>query len=126
MKSLLPNSRRADVAFYRGGKITLSSHVVHILGISAGDVIDVLYDGSDYFLYVSHHATDIQGLRYEATCYKAKRGGSSLRANSTRLCATILKIVKRQDIAALPVGNVITDSMGRKLLTLLTCIPKNR
>lgn len=126
MKSLLPNSRRADVVFYRGGKITLSSHVVRILGISPGDVIDVLHDGADYFLYVSHYAENVQGLRYRARCYSAKRGTSNLRANSARLCSTILSITHCQDFAALPVGNLITDPLGRKLLTLLTCIPQSR
>lgn len=125
MKSLLRNNRRADVVFYRGGKITLSSYVVHALGISAGDVIDVSYDGSDYFLHVSHRAADIQGLRYEATCYPAKHNVAHLRANSVRLCNKILSICRLSDRAALPVGDIV-ERDGHKLITLLTCIPINR
>jgi len=125
MQSLLSDRRRADVTFYRGGKISLSSFVVHALGICAGDVIDVLSDGSDYYLRVSHRASDIRGLRYEATCFPVKPHVAYFRASSARLCNKMLSVCHRSDKAALPVGELV-ERDGRKLLTLLTCIPLKR
>ena len=124
MKSLLSNTRRAEVTFADSGQISISARVARIIDARPGDAIDVLCDGSDFYLYVSHRAKEMRGARYEATCYPAVRGGQHIRANSRRLCETILDICRRHRRVALPVGETRIDSHGRTLITLLTCLPQ--
>lgn len=123
MQSLLHNTRRPDVVFYRSGKISISSHAARLLDLESGDVIDIVTDGVEYFLYIPLHAEEVSGRRHEAKCYRAKKGVAHFRANSVRLCAMILDLCKCAVRVALPVGDLRADPHGRPLLPLLTCIP---
>ena len=42
VRSILGNTRRADISFYSSGKIDITSRIANALGMVDGDVIDVL------------------------------------------------------------------------------------
>jgi hypothetical protein len=121
MKSLLGITRRSDVIFRADGRFDLTSRVVRALGISPGDVVDVLSDGSEYYLYVASHAENTSCGRFEAQVYlsKPKGGGLHFRGTSSRLCKAMLAVCGAVNKAALPCGNVTVDSQGRKLLPII-------
>jgi hypothetical protein len=120
MKSLLGITRRSDVIFRANGHFDLTARVVKALGISAGDVVDVLCDGTEYYLYVACHASE-QGGRYEARCYPSKAKGHSnhYRGSSARLCRAMLRASGNDNYAAFPCGSPITDDRGRTLLPII-------
>lgn len=120
MKSLIGNTRRADVTFRRNGKIDLSSSVARSLSLEPGDGINILTDGDEYYLYVAHRSSDSNGLRYEARCFATSRKSNHFRSSSVRLCRAVLKACNQAEIANLAVGPLVEHTDGRKMLTLIT------
>lgn len=121
MKSLLGITRRSDVIFRADGHFDLTARVVRALNISPGDVVDVLSDGCEYYLYVAHHVENGACGRYEAQVFPSKPGGNSLhfRGSSSRLCRSILSVCNSNNKVALACGDVITDNYGRRLLPII-------
>ena len=72
-RALGSSCRHPDITFFRSGRIDISSRVSRILGIEAGDVIDVAITKSDYYLYVRAKGGTLLG-RYEAQCYPTNKG----------------------------------------------------
>lgn len=94
MVSLLDRSRRSDVTFHSDGRIDISAGVSKSLGLVAGDVVDVLTDGRDYFLCVRHRACDVVG-RHEARVWAVNRScrrHNHYRCWSRRLCRAVLDV----------------------------------
>lgn len=120
MKSLLGKLRRSDVIFRANGHFDLTARVVRALNISPGDVVDVLSDGCEYYLYVAHHSELATCGRYEAQVYPSNRkgGGLHFRGSSVRLCKAILDACFASEIVALPCGELVIDK-GRKLLPII-------
>lgn len=121
MKSLLGITRRPDVIFRADGHFDLTARVVRALDISPGDVVDILSDGCEYYLYVARHAHNAACGRFEAQVFpsKPKGGGLHFRGSSSRLCRAILSVSNAIDKAALPCGEMIVDNQGRKLLPVI-------
>lgn len=121
MKSLLGIVRRADVTFRAGGHFDITARVVRALGIVPGDVVDVLSDGYEYYLYVAYSPGIVPSGRYEAQVFPSKPKGNGLhfRGSSSRLCRAMLDASKATGKAALPCGDVIIDKQGRKLLPII-------
>lgn len=121
MKSLLGITRRSDVIFRADGHFDLTARVVRALDISPGDVVDVLSDGYEYYLYVACHAESAAFGRYEAQVFpsKPKGGGLHFRGSSSRLCRAMLSVSHAVYKAALPCGSVTVDDRGRKLLPII-------
>lgn len=119
MKSLLGTVRKSDVIFRASGLFDLTARVVRALGISPGDVVDVLSDDSEYYLYVACHHAD--NGRYEAQVFPSKRKSSCkhYRGSSSRLCKAMLSVSHAKEKAALPCGPVMIDSQGRRLLPII-------
>lgn len=88
-KLLGDQTRKADVTFYKSGRIDITSGVSKLLNLKRGDVIDVAGDGREWYLYVRHR--NCCG-RHEAQCYPSNRGGHNFRAYSKRLCTQVLKM----------------------------------
>lgn len=118
MKSLIGPVRRPDVIFRNDGHFDLTARVVRALDIHPGDVIDVLYDGCEYYLYVLARAADICG-RYETACFPSRRGAHHFRGSSKRLCRAILDACGAPTRAALPCGDPVFDDGGRRLLPII-------
>lgn len=124
MPSLLKHSRRSDVVFNRNGKIYLSSSVVRTLGISPGDTISIAYYNGEYFL-CSQPRSAVAG-KFVARCYPANPGRSGhFRANSVRLCNTILEASGQAEKASLPVGDAIITTDGYKMLPIIVRLNLN-
>ncbi len=52
-RSILGNTRRADISFYSSGKIDITSRIANALGMVDGDVIDIMMWKGEFYLYVS-------------------------------------------------------------------------
>ena len=108
MQSILGNTRRTDITFHADGRIDISARLVKELSIRKGDVIDVLTDGLEYYLYVKLHAP-VAG-RHEAACFPTHSRSRHFRAWSKRLCQAMLPGGK--DHASLPAGDPVTLPAG--------------
>lgn len=127
MKSLLGRVRRSDVIFRANGHFDLTARVVSALNISPGDVVDILSDGCEYYLYVAFHSDLTSCGRYEARVYPSNRkgGGRHYRGSSARLCKAVLNACNATDKVALPCGEIIIDN-GRKLLPIIVRLNLSR
>ena len=54
MQSILGNTRKADITFYASGRIDISARVAKHLQLSRGDVLDIMIDQDEFYLYVVH------------------------------------------------------------------------
>lgn len=91
MTNLLHRTRRHDLTFCRDGRIHISARVARILGLAAGDAINIACDRhGEYLLYIQYKAGDYLG-NLTATCYPSKKGGRHFRANSKELCSALLE-----------------------------------
>ena len=121
MESILGNrSRKPDIRFSREGRIDISSRIARSLGIREGDVLDILHDRDEYYLYVRLKASEVVG-RHEARCVKtnpAIRRPHYFRAYSRTLCAAVLEAAGATDRAALFAGDVV-DVKGNKAIIII-------
>lgn len=118
MKSILGNTRKPDVIFHASGRINITSGVASRLRLSAGDVIDILTDGEEYYLYVKHRAPVVG--KHEGVVYFSNANGRHCRVSSIRLCRFMLQECNANDIARLTVGEMMTDDDNRELLPIIT------
>ena len=120
MRSILGTYRRSDITFRSNGLFDLTARGVKVLDIKPGDSIDVITDGREYYLYVARHAT-ASWAGFKACVYPSnkKRGGNHFRGWSKQLCRAILELSGIEGKAALPCGEVVTDSTGRRLLPII-------
>lgn len=120
MESLLGNTRRPDVSFYRDGRIDITSRVAKSLDLSNGDVIDVIKHESEFYLYVRYRNFEILG-KHEAQCHSTKRRSNHFRAHSIRLCAAILRECRNDNAALLPIGQMVDLPSVGAAVALITC-----
>ncbi len=118
VRSILGNTRRADISFYSSGKIDITSRIANALGMVDGDVIDIMTGKGEFYLYVSVHAFDICG-RHEAQCFPSKRGGRHFRTWCRRLCSAILSECSETTRVSLAAGEVV-EINGHKAITIIT------
>ena len=65
MQSILGNTRKADITFYASGRIDISARVAKHLQLSRGDVLDIMIDQDEFYLYVrlrSPNGTDKKAI----------------------------------------------------------------
>ena len=123
MESLLGHStRRSDVTFYRSGRIDITARIAKLIGLRAGDVIDIGYEKGEYYLYRLYKAEDAIG-RHEAQCISTHKGrlhpSRNLRAFSKHLTNCILSIAKADDIARVWCGNAVElDGHGTAVIII--------
>lgn len=121
MKSLIGIVRRSDVVFRSSGRFDIKSHAVRALNMSPGDVVDVLSDGNEYFLYVACRPKNVLCGRFEAQVFPSnkRKNGLHFRGFSARLCKAMLTASNAVNKAALPCGEIIIDEHGRHLLPII-------
>lgn len=111
MQSLLGNSRKPDITFYRFGRIDITSRLSKRLGIEAGDVIDILYDGMEFYVYVKEKGRALVG-KHEGQCWptspRCTRYCHNFRAYSRRLCERIISVAGTGSKARILAGGEIT------------------
>ncbi|MBD5210977.1 MAG: hypothetical protein HDS77_06905 [Bacteroidales bacterium] len=105
MTSILNNSRRPDITVNISGRIDITSRIVKLLNMQAGDVVDVCQHGVEYFLYVRRTSQEIVG-RHEGLCFPTSRGGrGSYRTWSVRLAKALRDVCGKEDyIVRFPCG----------------------
>ncbi len=119
MKSILGNTRKPDITFYSNGRIDITAGVVRQLGLSLGDVIDVMTDSEEYYLYVKYR-TPIG--RHEASVYPTGKNSHNFRTYSQSLCRAIYSECKACEEPKLKLccGEAIQQSDGKILLPIIT------
>lgn len=118
---MLGITRRPDITFHRDGRIDITSHVAVLLGLKHGDVIDIAYDGVEYYLYKRYDSSSLVG-RHEAQVRATNHGKHychNLRAQSVRMCRQILQMHDGADVVRLPVGELETRSGMGKVLPII-------
>lgn len=108
MQSLLGNrSRRADITFYRNGRIDITSRIAKQIGLRDGDVIDIGFENGEFYLYCAAKADALVG-RHEAQCHSTHKGrlhpSNNLRAHSKRITDAMLKVCKAGECARIWAG----------------------
>lgn len=106
MESLIGNTRRPDVTFYKNGRIDITSYASRTLGVQDGDVIDIGHSQGEYYLYVRLRKDNCLG-RHEGMCASSKRGSRNLRLYSKRICDVIFAVSKAQEKVQLAIGSPI-------------------
>lgn len=89
MKSLLSNSRRHDISFYASGKIDISAHVARKLSLAPGDVIDIVCEYGELYLYVKFRAGQYSG-RHIGRVWSTAHGKGTFRTCSKKLTKAVL------------------------------------
>lgn len=93
MRSLIDNTRRPDVIFYRNGKIEITANVAKTLNLQAGDVIDIITNNVEYYLVVKYKANEVVG-NHDGKVMRSNKRGNHLRCYSTKICNKIFSICK--------------------------------
>ena len=88
MTSILERTRKPDITFHASGRIDISAHVAKALHLTRGDVVDILTDHYDFFLYVRPHAP-VNG-RHEAMVFPSNKRGDHFRTSSKKLCNAVM------------------------------------
>ncbi|MGN0032449.1 MAG: hypothetical protein ACI358_01515 [Candidatus Limimorpha sp.] len=118
MKSILGNTRRADITFSSYGRIGISSRVSKSLDLQAGDVIDIMEDCYETYLYVKHRASSVVG-RHEATVFQSNRRGRHYVASSVLLCRYILSKCRTDGFVRLCCGIPVTIEPYGKAIPII-------
>lgn len=118
MQSILGNTRKADIIFYASGRIDITSHIAKQLQLSRGDVLDIMDEKGELYLYVKYHAPS--NGRHEACVFPSNRQGKHFRASSKRLCTAVLKASGVADKARLCVGDPQESQYHGTLLPIIT------
>ena len=117
MQSILGNSRKPDIVFSSSGRIDITTNVARHLHLQRGDVVDILYDRGEYYLYVKHHAP--VGGRHEAMVLPTNKRGNHYRAYSRKLCEAILEVSGVKDKARLCIGEPVENQTHGILLPII-------
>ena len=120
MQSLLGNSRKPDITFYSSGRIDITSRLSKRLGIESGDVIDILFDGYEFYLYVREKGSTIIG-KHEAQCHPTSprcRRCRNFRVYSRRICERILRAAGVEDHARIIAGGDATLTQGKAVIII--------
>ena len=122
MKSVLENSRKSDLTFWRDGHIDICARVSKALDLKAGDVIDIAVDEGfqrEYYLYTRHTGGALNG-RHAGTC-RAVNGPRSryLRVNNKKLTRFVLRHTGEQEQAHVMCGEVTDTPLGRAMVIII-------
>lgn len=109
MKSLLGNTRIADLTFHRSGRINISSRIAKGLCLSGGDVIDIAEDNGEYYIYCLRRAPI---GRHHGVVYPSSKKGGGFVGSSTTLARAILSLCHEEEKAALPCGEIVSLPIG--------------
>lgn len=118
LSSILGNTRRADISFHPSGMIEITSRVSRLLDIKTGDVIDIMTDNREFYLYVSRHASETCG-RHQAQCFPSKRGSRHFRVHCLRLSSIILKNCGVDTVARFAAGDPV-EINGHPAVPIIT------
>lgn len=108
MISILGNSRKADITFHASGRICISAHVSKLLSLAPGDVIDIMEDDCETYLYVRLRAPVIG--RHKGLVFRSKNNSNHYVSSSITLCRYILAKCNRDNMVRLCCGTPVNLS----------------
>ena len=117
MKSLLGNTRKPEITFFKSGRIDISASVAKHLRLCGGDVIDVMCDNDELYLYVKVRQPN---GKHKASVYQTNRHGHNFRTYSKILANAVLNECKTQGVAKLAVATPIIHEQYGTMLPLIT------
>lgn len=89
MKSLLSSSRKHDISFDASGLIDISAHVARKLSLAPGDVIDIMHEYGEWYIYVKLRAGSYTG-RHIGRVWATSHGKGTFRTCSKKLVKAVL------------------------------------
>lgn len=93
MKTLLGITRKPDLVVHRDGMIEIKSRLVKQLAMREGDIIDVMVDKGEFYLFVRIHNDDVVGNHCGRvrSSNKYKYFSHNFRAQSRKLADAIIE-----------------------------------
>ncbi|MDD3037138.1 hypothetical protein [Bacteroides sp.] len=116
MKQLASNIK-PDIKFMPNGDIHLTSRVVSLLDIKAGDSIQISYDNDEVYIYV--HMRQAINDNIAGIARRTSKTTGYLRVRWTSLCRKIISMDGRANFAAYRVGEPY-EINGLKVLPIIT------
>lgn len=120
MKSMLSNSRKHDISFHASGKIDISAHIARKLSLSPGDVIDIVQEAGEWYLYVKLRAGAYVG-RHDGRVYATANGKSTFRTCSKALTTAVLAAAGVSGRLRCPCGMEIERDNIRYITIIYRC-----
>lgn len=110
MQTILNSTRRSEITIRRSGVIDLSARVVRLLGIAAGDVIDIGIHSGEFMLYLRLRSAVGS---HQARCFpsnKRRNPRGHMRCYSRTLAVRMLDLVipRSETEASFPCGEPVT------------------
>lgn len=96
----------------------MSAHVANVLHLAKGDVIDIMEDDGEYFLYVRLRMPYVG--KHEGMVFPSKIGCRSYRSCSKRLSKHILQVCGAHKKVKLCVGEQMAHSTYGVMLPIVT------
>lgn len=122
MESLLGNSRKPDISFFRDGHIDITARVAKSLSLSDGDIIDILRDGREFYLYVKTRSSDVVG-QHTGRCRPTRPNSyRNFRINCKKLADAILAECNETEVVRLAAGESIEIPNIGVVIPLITRI----
>lgn len=122
-RRILENSRKPDLTFHRNGRIDITARISDMLELHEGDVIDLLFSGEDWYLYVKYRHDKVVG-RHEAQCYPTNRGKRrcrNFRASSKRICDTVLAMSGGETARVIAGNSREYSNIGKAVVIIPKC-----
>lgn len=107
MESILGNSRKPDISFFRDGHIDITSRVAKSLSLSEGDIIDILRSGKEFYIYVKTRNHDVVG-QHAGRCRTTRPNShANFRTNCKKLTDAILAECNEAEVVRLAAGETM-------------------
>lgn len=118
MESIAPNSRKHDISFHASGKIDISAHIARKLSLTPGDVVDIVREAGELYLYVKLRAGNYAG-RHDGRVWATAHGKGTFRTWSRAMAAAVLQTAGATDnILRCPCGSEI-ERDNKKYITII-------
>lgn len=118
LKSLLSHTRRADIIFYRSGRIDINAYAARKLHLSDGDVLGFAQENGETYIYVDRQAAEVMG-RHRCTCRRTNRHGHNFRTYCRDITCHVLSNFPDVMKVEIPAGDVVQHEHHGTLLTLI-------
>jgi hypothetical protein len=120
MKSIITNSRRHDITFRSDGRIDISAHIARKLSLVPGDVIDIVEDGGEWYLYVKLRAGKYTG-RHIGCVWGTSRSGGTYRTCSKHITDAVLAAAKQDKELRCPCGSEMVSNNTKYITIIYRC-----
>lgn len=90
MENLVSATRKHDITFHRSGRIDISARLAKLLSLAPGDSVMIAKDCGEYYIYVSHRASQ-SDMPYRGKVYHANSNGDACRLQFKPLALEVIK-----------------------------------